>query len=249
MGGISNFDIEEIFNKGDNQDLLKNFVGVFSSDKMNKFFDFKEMMKGKRYQFLLANTDRSDKQGTHWWSILDIDRKKDFLLLDSFGIKSLKTFIPQDDKTILTKILKGLENLKERKSKVNLVKVNFVKNSYNKLSEDEKVALSETCLDFSHFIESFPEYENHAIIHLWLLADPIQDLKTDTCGYFQISFYENLFFPNSDSILQNQKRLTYDVIQAFLQELFSTNVAQNEKVIDLYIREKNGNVHKLTKLI
>ena len=84
-------------------------------------------MKGKRYQFLLANTDKSDKQGTHWWNILDIDGKKDFLLLDSFGIKSLKNFIPQDDKTILTKILKGLENLKENKSKVNLVKVNFVK--------------------------------------------------------------------------------------------------------------------------
>ena len=119
-----------------------------------------------------------------------------------------------------------------------MVKVNFIKNSYNKLSEDEKAALSETSLDFLHFIESFVEYENQGIIHLWLLEDPIQDLKTDTCGYFQTYFYENLLFPNSDSVLQSHKGLTHDVIQTFLQELFSTNASQNEKVIDLYKSEK-----------
>ena len=153
MGGISNFDIEEIFNKGDNQDLLKNLVGVFPSDKMNKFFHFKKLMKGKQYPFLIANTDRSDKQGTHWWSILDIDGKKVFLLLNSFGIKGSKNFILQDDEKILTKILKGLENLKENKSDVILVKMNLVKNSCNKLSEGEKATLSDSCLDFLHFIE------------------------------------------------------------------------------------------------
>ena len=51
MSGISNFDIEEIFNRGDNQDLLKSFLGVFPSDKMNRFFDFKKIMKGKKSHF------------------------------------------------------------------------------------------------------------------------------------------------------------------------------------------------------
>ena len=76
-----------------NSDLLQNFVGVFPFAKMNKFLDFKKMMKGKKYPFLIGNTDRSDKQGTHWWSILDIHGKKDFLHFDSFGIKGLKKFI------------------------------------------------------------------------------------------------------------------------------------------------------------
>ena len=151
MSGINNFDIEEIFNKANNSDLLQNSVGVFPSDKMNKFLGFKKMMKGKRYPFLIANTDTSDKEGTHWWSILDIDGKKDFLLFDSLGIKGLKNFIVQDDQKIVTKILKGVENLKEDKEQINLVNVNFVKNSYLKLSEGEKGALSETCLDFLHF--------------------------------------------------------------------------------------------------
>ena len=76
MEGLSNFDINYFFNKGNNSDLLQNFVGVFLSDKMNKFLDLKKMMKGKKYPFLIVNTDRSDKKGTHWWSILDIDGKK-----------------------------------------------------------------------------------------------------------------------------------------------------------------------------
>ena len=147
MGGICNFDIEEIFNKASNSDLVQNFVGVFPSDKINTFLDFKKMMKGKRYAFLIANTGRL--------SILDIVGKKDFLLFDSFRIKGLKNFIVQDDQKIVTKILKGVENLKEDKKQINLLNVNFVKNSYLKLSEGEKAALSETCLDFLRFLESF----------------------------------------------------------------------------------------------
>ena len=192
--GLSNFGIEEIFNKADNSDLLQNSVGVFPSDKMNKFLDFKKLIKGKKYPFLIVNTDRSDKQGTHWWSILDIDGKKDFLLFNSFRIKGLKNFMVKDDEKIVAKVLKGVENLKEDKTQINLVNVNFVKNSYSKLSEGEKAALSETCTDFLHFLESFADCENQSLIHLWLLEDPIQDITTNTCGYFQTFSYENLFF-------------------------------------------------------
>ena len=72
--------------------------------------------------------------------------------------------------------------------------VNFVKNSYFKLSEGEKATLSETCTDFLHFLESFADHENQGHIHVWLLEDPIQGITTNTSGYFQTFFYENLFF-------------------------------------------------------
>ena len=101
--------------------------------------------------------------------------EKYFLLFGSFGIKGLNNFIVQNDQKILSKILKGLDNLKENKEEVNLVTINFVKNSYSKLSEGEKAVLSETCTDFLHFLESFADYENQSLIHLWLLEDPIQD--------------------------------------------------------------------------
>ena len=40
--GISNFEIERIFNEVDIRDSNENFVGVFPSDKMNRFFDLKK---------------------------------------------------------------------------------------------------------------------------------------------------------------------------------------------------------------
>ena len=51
MEGLSNFDIEEIFNKANNCNLLLNFVGVFSSNKINKFLDFKKMIRVKNIHF------------------------------------------------------------------------------------------------------------------------------------------------------------------------------------------------------
>ena len=118
---ISNFETEKIFNMVDNDDLNENFVSVYPSDKMNRFFDITKMMKGKSYPFLIANTNRSDKAGTHWWRLLDIEEKKDFLLLDSFGIKGLRNFIKKEDETIVSKVLKGVENIEQDKTKLNLV--------------------------------------------------------------------------------------------------------------------------------
>ena len=45
--GISNFKIERVFKNIDNVDLENNFLGVFPSNKMNKFFDISKMMRGK----------------------------------------------------------------------------------------------------------------------------------------------------------------------------------------------------------
>ena len=90
----------------DNDDINENIVGVFPSDKMTRFFNLTKMMKGKNYPFLIANTDSSDKKGTHRWSILDIDGTKDFLLFDLFVIKGLRNFIIKDDENILKHILK-----------------------------------------------------------------------------------------------------------------------------------------------
>ena len=52
--------------------------------------------KGK-YPFIIANTNSSEKEGTHWWSILNIDPKQDIFFFDSFELDGLKHFIIQDD--------------------------------------------------------------------------------------------------------------------------------------------------------
>ena len=82
-------------------------MGVFPSNYMNKFIDHATMMneKGEKYRFIVVNTDASSKQGTHWWSILDIEPRTDIFLFDSFGLDGLKHFIIQDDQRTIKKIL------------------------------------------------------------------------------------------------------------------------------------------------
>ena len=97
--GISNFEIEKVF-KEINEDI---FLGVSPSDKINKFIMFEKIMPGKKFPFIVSNTDRSDKGGTHWWSILNISPKGELLIFDSFGVSGMKHFIVSDDKKLLEK--------------------------------------------------------------------------------------------------------------------------------------------------
>ena len=66
MAGISNDKIIDFFEKETDDDLKDNFVGVFPSNYVIRFISFHEMMRFKpKYLFVIMNTDRSDKNGTH----------------------------------------------------------------------------------------------------------------------------------------------------------------------------------------
>ena len=66
MGGISNEQIEKAFRDINNPDLLDNFVGVFPSDYLNKFINHTGMISNSgKNPFIIANTDNSQKAGTH----------------------------------------------------------------------------------------------------------------------------------------------------------------------------------------
>ena len=79
---------------------------------MNKFINHAAMISDKgKHSFIIANTDASNKSGTHWWSILDIEPRSDIFFFDSFGLDVLKHFIIQDDKKIIDKILLGIEQM------------------------------------------------------------------------------------------------------------------------------------------
>ena len=79
LKGISNFQIEDSIKEIDDEDLNNSFVGVFPADKMNKFIDFKQMIQEKtaKYPFIIAHAKDLSKEGEHWWSILDIEPKKE----------------------------------------------------------------------------------------------------------------------------------------------------------------------------
>ena len=90
--GVTNIEIEKFFDDETNEDLKRNFICVYSSDSITKYINFYDIIKEKRakYLFVILNTNRENKPGTHWWRFLDIHPKKDLLLFDSFGFVRFK---------------------------------------------------------------------------------------------------------------------------------------------------------------
>ena len=156
MGGISNTQIEKAFKEIDDPDLLENFVGVFPSDYLNKFVNHAAMINNSgKYPFIIANTDDTQKEGTHWWSILDIEPKTDIFFFDSYGLGGLKHFIVQDDKEIIDKILIGIDKIDRTDDKIALCKIKFSLSVCKELTEDEILSLSETARHFTTLLQKY----------------------------------------------------------------------------------------------
>ena len=76
--GISNIDIKNFFSNEENDDLKKNYMGVYSSNNLTRYINFYDIIneRNAKYPFAIFNADRSNKAGAHWWRFLDIHPKK-----------------------------------------------------------------------------------------------------------------------------------------------------------------------------
>ena len=238
MAGISNEAIEDFFEKVNDEDLKNNFIGVFPSNYINRFISYHSIMKDRskaKYPFIIMNTDRSDRAGTHWWSFLDLHQKKEIFLFDSFGFEGFKKFIIDNDSKVLNKVLFGL-NKSDRK--ITLISVKFSMSEYEKIKDTKQ--LKTTTQDLLHLMYKFGKLHNiEDEITVFSLDDQLQKIDTDTCGIFQIYFYYNLFNPFSDRSIIKHKVLTKHTIENLLNEIFSLNQEQNEKVIEQFAQQNN----------
>ena len=133
--GITNIEIGKSFDNEMNDDLKRNFMGVYLSDSIKEYINIYDIIKEKRakYQLAIFNTDRKNKPGTHWWSFLDIYPKKDLSFFDSFGFIGFKQFIVDDDKNIIDKMLFNLKKFNKINTNINLVSPTFSIESYKKM--------------------------------------------------------------------------------------------------------------------
>ena len=230
MGGISNIQIEKAFGDLGDPDLLNNFVGAFPSDYLNKFVNHAAMINDSgKYPFIIANTDDSEKDGTHWWSILDIEPRTDIFFFDSYGLDGLKHFIIQDDKEIIDKILIEIDKMNRTDKKLTLCKIKFDLRACKELTEDEILSLSNTARQFFYFVQSFGnKLKLRSFLNIWMLEDRLQDLESSTCGIFQIYFYHKLFDPGEDSKVNDETKLTKQTVETLLNEIFAIDVRKNE---------------------
>ena len=191
-----------------------------------------------KYPFIIMNTDRSDRAGTHWWSFLDLHQKKEIFLFDSFGFEGFKKFIIDNDRKVLNKVLFGLNKFQKSDRKITLISVKFSMSEYEKIKDTKQ--LKTTTQDLLHLMYEFGKLHNiEDEITVFSLDDQLQKIDTDTCGIFQIYFYYNLFNPFSDSSIIKHKVLTKHTIENLLNEIFSLNQEQNEKVIEQFAQQNN----------
>ena len=212
-------------------------MGVFPSNYMNKFINHAAMIEDKKgkYPFIIANTNKDNKRGTHWWSILDIEPRNDIFFFDSFGLDGLKHFIIQDDKKIIDKILIGIEQMNRTDQKITLCKIKFNLGACKELSKEEIDSLSDTARDFFYFVQAFGiKLKLRSFVNIWMVEDRIQDLDSATCGIFQLYFYENLFNLDENSKVQKETKLKKTTVETLFNELFSLDDKENEIKMEEY---------------
>ena len=97
------------------------------------------------------NSYSCNKDCTHWWSILDIEPRTE-LFFNTFGVDGLKSFIIQDHKKVLEKILFGTEQLTRTDTKITLVNIKLNLSARKNLSKNKLDNLSDTARSFFYSI-------------------------------------------------------------------------------------------------
>ena len=185
---------------------------------------------------MIMNTDRSNKEGEHWWSLLEISSKQQFFLFDSFGFVGLKEFIIDNEKQIIDQFFYGLEKINKKDKIINLTYVHFDNESYKKVNKD---SLTPTARDFFHGLSQFSKVHNENAVDVFMVDDQLQNIKSDTCGLFQLYFYMNLFLPKESSKIVGNRTLNLRTIKNLLNEIFSKDISQNEIIVENFAAEHN----------
>ena len=69
-------------------------------------------------------------------------------------------------------------------------------------------------------------------MNILIVEHLVRELTSSTCGLSQLYFYKNIFGPEEKSKIIDHKTLNKRTIEVILNESFSTDVNENEQVIE-----------------
>ena len=167
---------------------------------------------------------------------MEISSKQQIFLFDSFGFVGLKEFIIDNDKQIIDQFFYGLEKINKKDKIINLTYVHFDNESYKKVNKD---SLMPTARDFFHSLSQFSKVHNENAVDVFMVDDQLQNIKSDTCGLFQLYFYMNLFLPKKSCKTVGNRTLNLRTIKNLLNEIFSKDISQNEIIVENFAAEHN----------
>ena len=74
-------------------------------------------------------------------------------------------------------------------------------------------------------------------MNILVLKNNVEDLFGSTCGLFQLYFYKNLFDPDEKSKILDHENLNKTTLETIINEIFSTDVDENEHIIKNFREE------------
>lgn len=124
---MDSVEIAKFVRQHGSKEFKKRFLGVYPADEVKNFE--RKILKQKNNINLsccIMNTDRSDKIGQHWVSLVALDGDSAFLF-DSFGRLGFKQFFIGDDQETISHFLTMEPYLKanEDNKKIGISKLTF----------------------------------------------------------------------------------------------------------------------------
>ena len=113
----------------------------------------------------------------------------------------------------------------------------FSTNTWEKLAHNKREQLTGVAQKFFHLLTQFAKLKKTNTMNILIVENDLQNLTT--CGLFQLYFYKNIFDPEEKSKIINHETLNKATIEAILNDIFTTDIEQNEHVIELFKEEYN----------
>ena len=108
----------------------------------------------------------------------------------------------------------------------------------NKLINEIDDALKQNFVGVFPFVDKgFSKVHNKNSVDVYMVDDQLQNIKSDTCGLFQLYFSMNLFLPREGSQIVSNRSLTLKTIQNLLNEIFSKDISKNEEIVEHFALE------------
>ena len=105
------------------------------------------------------------------------------------------------------------------------------------MSHKTKDQLTHTAQNFFHLLEQFAKIKKTHYMNILILENKIQDLVSPNCGQFQLYFYKNLFDPDEKSKILSHGTLNKSTLEMIINEIFSTDINENEHIIKNFKKE------------
>ena len=116
--------------------------------------------------------------------------------------------------------------------KLTLCTMKFSINNWENLDHTKKKQLTDPDQNFFYLLIEFSKLKNTNDMNILIVEHGVQELTSSTCGLFQLYFYNNIFDMEEKSKITNHETLNKKTIEAILNEIFITDVDENEQVIE-----------------